>query len=71
MCRHAECDDVVFLTISLEIGRVVALMAVENEKPIGAFRPRSRMGIEVLNPAYTKLIIRPSILAHGDDTVFW
>ena len=31
MRRYVECDDVVLLTIELEFGRVVALVAVEDQ----------------------------------------
>ena len=31
MRRHAECNDVVLLAIELEFGRVVALVAVEDQ----------------------------------------
>jgi hypothetical protein len=30
VCRHAECDDVVLLAVELELGRVVAFVAVED-----------------------------------------
>jgi hypothetical protein len=50
MRRHAECDDVVLLAIELEFGRVVALVAVEDQQPIFAFRTRCCMEVEVLDP---------------------
>ena len=37
MRRHAERNDVVLLAIELEFGRVVALVAVEDQQPIFAF----------------------------------
>ena len=49
MRRHAECDDVVLLAIELEFGRVVALVAVEDQQPIFALCPRRRIVVEVLD----------------------
>ena len=31
ICGHIECDNVMFLVVDLEWGRVVALVAVENQ----------------------------------------
>ena len=62
MRRYAERDDVVLLAIELEFGRVVALVAVENQQPISAFRPRRRMAIEVLDPIQAYCIGSPAII---------
>jgi hypothetical protein len=50
MRRHAERDDVVLLAIELEFGRVVALVAVEDQQSIFAFRTTCCMEVEVLDP---------------------
>ena len=50
MRRHAERNDVVLLAIELEFGRVMALVAIEDQQPIFAFRTRCRMEVEVLDP---------------------
>ena len=50
MQRHIECDDVVLLAMELEFGRMVALVAVKDQQPIFAFRPRRYIAIEVLDP---------------------
>ena len=50
MRRHVERDDVVLLAIELEFGRVVALVAVEDQQPVFAFCTRRCMAVEVLNP---------------------
>jgi hypothetical protein len=34
MRRHAECDDILFFAISLEIDRVVTLVPIEDQKAI-------------------------------------
>jgi hypothetical protein len=34
MRRHAERDDVVLLAMELEFGRLVALVAVEDQQPV-------------------------------------
>ncbi len=49
MRGHVECDDVVLLAMELEFGRVVALVAVENQQPISAFRTRCCIAVEVLD----------------------
>ena len=36
MRRHAERDDIILLAMELELGRVVALVAVEDQQPIFA-----------------------------------
>ena len=50
MRRHTERDDVVLLAIELEFGRVVALVAVEDQQLIFAFCPRCYIEVEVLDP---------------------
>jgi hypothetical protein len=50
MRRHTERDDIVLLAIKLEFGRVVALMAVEDQQPVFAYRTRRCIEIEVLDP---------------------
>ena len=49
MRRYVECDDVVLLAIEFEFGRVVALVAVEDQQPIFALCPRRRIAVEVLD----------------------
>ena len=50
MQRYIEYDDVVLLVIELEFSRVVALVAIENQQPVFAFRPRCYIEVEVLDP---------------------
>ncbi len=49
MQRYIERDNVVLLAIELEFGRVVALIAVEDQQPIFAFRTKCYIVVEVLN----------------------
>ena len=49
MRRYVEYNDIVLLAIELEFGRVVALVAIEDQQPIFAFCPRRRIAVEVLN----------------------
>ncbi len=49
MQGHIERNDVVLLAIELEFGRVVALVAVEDQQPIYAFCPRRYIAVEVLD----------------------
>jgi hypothetical protein len=46
--RHAESDNLVLLTVLLEIKRVVALIAVNNEQLISAYNSPFCMLIKVL-----------------------
>jgi len=50
MWRHIERDDIVLLAMELEFGRVVALVAVEDQQPVFAFRTRCYIEVEVLDP---------------------
>ena len=49
MRGYIEYDDVILLAIKLEFGRVVAFVAVEDQQPIFAFRPKRYIVVEVLN----------------------
>jgi hypothetical protein len=46
--RHAESDNLVLLTVLLEIKQVVALIAVDNEQLISAYNSPFCMLIKVL-----------------------
>ena len=50
MRRYIERDDVVLPVVELEFGRVVALVAVEDQQPVFALVPGCRIIIEVLDP---------------------
>ncbi len=50
MRRHVECNDLVLLAMELEFGRVVALVAIEDQQPVFAFRARRCVEVEVLDP---------------------
>jgi hypothetical protein len=47
--RHAERNDVVLLAVELEVGRVVAVVAVEDEEAINPSCSSFSMLVEVLN----------------------
>ena len=49
MRRHTKRNDVVFLAMELEFGRVVALVAVEDQQPVLALCSRRCMEVEVLD----------------------
>jgi len=69
MRRHAERDDVVLLAMELEFGRVVALVAVEDQQPVFTFRTRYCMEVEVLDPIQAYRISRPAIIGSCDAPV--
>ena len=50
MGRHAERDNVVLLAVELEVGRVVAVMAVEDKEAMNPNCSSFGMLVEVLNP---------------------
>ena len=59
--RHTECNNIVFLTIELEIDRMVALVAVEDQDSICALRTVFRVFIEVFNPIEAFLVCSPPV----------
>ena len=69
MRRHTECNDVILLAMELEFGRVVALVAVEDQQPIFALCPRRGMAVEVLDPIQAYRIGSPAIVGGCDGPV--
>ncbi len=50
MRRHTKRNDVILLAIELEFGRVVALVAVEDQQPAFSFYTKCYIAVEVLDP---------------------
>ena len=71
MRRHTEGDDLTLLAVELEFGRVVALVAVEDQQPVFAFRTRCCVEVEVLDPIQANGIGRPAIVGSCDAPVGW
>jgi hypothetical protein len=69
--RHAESNNLVLLTVLLEIEQVVALMAVNNEQLISAYNSPFCMLIKVLQPLQAKLICCPAVLRDYNNPVVW
>ena len=69
--RHAERNDVVLLAVELEVGRVVAVVAVEDEEAINPGCSSFGMLVEVLNPFQASLIGCPTVFGRRDDPVVW
>ena len=69
MWRHVERDDVVLLAMELEFGRVVAFVAVEDQQPVFALRPRRCIEVEVLDPIQAYCIGSPAIVGSYDTPV--
>ena len=69
MRRHTECNDVVLLAMELGFRRVVALVAVEDQQPIFAFRTRCCVVVEVLDPIQAYCIGSPAIVGGCDAPV--
>ena len=71
MRRHRERDDVLLFAESLEIGRNVALVPVDDQHSMCALYTRSSVFIEMPNPVQTCLIVGPSIRGRFNDPVAW
>ena len=69
MSRHIERNYVLFLTVELKIGRMVAFVAIKDKEPVGALRTTFCMEIEVFYPCEALLIRRPTIICKIDDPV--
>jgi len=69
--RHIERDNIVLLVIELEFGRVIALVAVEDQQPIFTFRTRYYIEVEVLDPIQAYYISRPAIVGSCNTLVSW
>ena len=64
MRRHTESDNLVFLTVLVELVAAVALIAVYNEQTVHANSSVLCMRVKVLQPPYTKLICCPAVVAN-------
>jgi hypothetical protein len=69
--RHAESNNLVILTVLLEIERVVALIAINNEQPMCANNPPLYILIKVLQPLQAKLIYCPAVLRDRNNPIVW
>ena len=69
--RHAERNDVVLLVVELEVGRVVAIVAVEDEEAINPDFSSFSMLVEVLDPFQASLVRCPTVFGCRDDLVLW
>jgi hypothetical protein len=56
--RHAESNNLIIFVVILELQRVIALMAVNNEQLVAANYSLLCMPIKVLQPRKPKLISR-------------
>ena len=59
--RHTEKNNILLLAKILKFDGAVALMAVDNQQSIPTHSMPLCMGIKVLQPGKSKLIIRPAI----------
>jgi hypothetical protein len=67
--RYTESYNVILLVVDLEVGRVVAVIAVEDKEAINPGYSSSSMLIEVLNPFKASLVGRLTILRYRDNPV--
>lgn len=70
MRRHKKRNDVILLAVDLEVGRVMAVVTVENQKVITAYRSRLCMLVKVLDPSYASLVGGPAVVKRGKDLIF-
>jgi hypothetical protein len=68
--RHAEGDNIAFLTQILEGERLVALMAINNKQPVTTYCASLCMLDKVLQPCKTKLVCCPAILTNSYPPIF-
>jgi hypothetical protein len=59
--RHKESDNLVFLTVLVELMAAVALMAVYNKQTVHAYSTLLCMRVKVLQPPHTELIRRLAV----------
>ena len=69
MRRHAEGNDIVLLAVDLEVGRVVAVVAVEDEEAMNSGCSSFGMLVEVLNPFEASLVGCPTVVGCRNDPV--
>jgi hypothetical protein len=69
--RYTESNNVILLTVDLEVGRVVAVMAIEDKEAINPGCSSSSILIEVLNLFKAPLVGCPTILRYRDSLVLW
>ncbi|KAJ0136934.1 Uncharacterized protein HZ326_20052, partial [Fusarium oxysporum f. sp. albedinis] len=62
-------NDIVLIAICLKVGRVVAFVPIEDQKPIATFRSDLCVLIEVLDPLEGGLVIGPAILGRCNSPI--
>jgi hypothetical protein len=67
--RHTESDGVVLLAAELEVGRVVALVAIQDQEAINTYCTGLGVLVEMLVPFWTSFVRRPSVLRGGNDPI--
>ena len=67
--RHIERNNVVLLAIELKFGRVVALVAIEDQQPVFALYLGRRIEVEVLDPIQADYIGGPAVVGGCDTPV--
>jgi hypothetical protein len=67
--RHIESNNIILLIVDLEVGRVVAIMAIEDKEAISPGYSSSSILIEVLNLFKAPLVSGPTILRYRDSPV--
>jgi hypothetical protein len=70
MGRHIKGDDVVVFAIELEVGRIVAIVAVEDKEAINPNCSSFGILVEILNPFQASLIGCPTVFEYCDDPIF-
>lgn len=69
MRRHADSDNLVILAVLLEVKRVVALIAINNEQLVGANSTLLCIRVKVLQLVKTKLVCCPAILRDCNNLI--
>jgi len=71
MSRHIESNNIIFLTILLELVWVVALVAIEDQQAIPTYSSGSSMLLKMSNPIHAFLICCLAVISNSDYLVRW
>ena len=71
MSRHTQSDNLVILAVLLELERVVALMAVNNQQAVETNTTLLCMRVKVFQPGQTKLISSSTVSRDPNNPVLW
>jgi hypothetical protein len=66
---YIECNDLIVPVVELELGGVVAFVAVKDQQPVYTLYPGRRIVLKVLDPVKANYIGSPAIIGSCDALV--